>query len=128
MLGNIDAVVTIAVKDLDVAKKFYEGTLGLKQSSPPNPEVLSYKSGNSPVMVYRSQFAGTNEATAATWVVDNVDTVVKELKGKGVAFEHYDMPDMKREGDVHVAGNTRAAWFKDPDNNILSVVQGTSST
>lgn len=39
-------------------------------------------------------------------------------------FEHYDMPGMKREGDVHFAGDMRAAWFKDPDGNILSIVSG----
>ena len=73
--------------------------------------------------VYRSQFAGTNQATAVTWNVGNdLDTVIKELKSKGVVFEHYDMPMMKREGDVHIAGGTRAAWFKDPDGNIHSLV------
>ena len=69
-----------------------------------------------------SRYAGTNEATAATWEVPNVDEMVNELKAKGVTFEHYDLPDTKREGDVHVAGGTRVAWFKDPDGNILSIV------
>ena len=124
MLGERDAVATIAVKDTNAAKKFYEGKLGLKPERSPEPSVLSYKSGNSSLLVYQSQFAGTNKATAATWMVRDVDGTVRELKSKGVAFEHYDLPDMKREGDVHVAGGTRAAWFKDPDGNILSIVSG----
>ncbi len=124
MLGDNDAIATIAVKDLKAAKKFYEGTLGLK----PDPtggrdqEVLNYKSGNSPVLVYRSQFAGTNKATAVTWSVRDTEATVKELKGKGVTFEHYDMPGMTRKGDVHIAGKIKAAWFKDPDGNILALV------
>ena len=53
-----------------------------------------------------------------------IDNIVRELKARGVQFEHYDFPGMKREGDVHVAGKIRNAWFKDPDGNILSVVNG----
>ena len=72
--------------------------------------------------MYRSTFAATNKATALTWTVDDVDNVVRSLKGKGVTFEHYDLPDMRLEGDVHVSGDIKVAWFKDPDGNILSVV------
>jgi catechol 2,3-dioxygenase-like lactoylglutathione lyase family enzyme len=122
MLGEKDAIATIAVKDLKTAKKFYEGTLGLKPSPSQEPEVLNYKSGKSPLLVYTSQFAGTNKATAVTWTVDDTEAVVKDLKKKGVAFEHYDMPGMTRKGDVHVAGKMKAAWFKDPDGNILAIV------
>ena len=43
---------------------------------------------------------------------------------KGITFEHYDMPGMKREGDIHVDGDMKVAWFKDPDGNILNVVSG----
>ena len=44
------------------------------------------------------------------------------IRDRGVTFEHYDMPGMTREGDVHVAGDMRVAWFKDPDGNILNIV------
>jgi catechol 2,3-dioxygenase-like lactoylglutathione lyase family enzyme len=121
MLGNNDAVATVAVKDLSVAKLFYENTLGLKPVHQEGGEVIVFKSGNSSINVYRSAFAGTNKATAVTWAVDDVDGTVKALKTKGVAFEHYDMPGVTREGDVHVGGNLRVAWFKDPDGNILNV-------
>ena len=124
MLADSDAIATIAVKDTNAAKSFYEGKLGLKPAASPEPSVLSYKSGNSAVLVYQSQFAGTNKATAATWAVGDVDGTVRVLKAKGVAFEHYDLPDTAREGDVHVSGETRVAWFKDPDGNILSIVNG----
>jgi catechol-2,3-dioxygenase len=124
MLGDKNAAVTIAVKDTKSAKKFYESTLGLKPAPTREAGVLSYKSGNSTVLVYESKYAGTNKATAATWVVDDVEGIVRDLKGKGVAFEHYDFPNGKRQGDVHLMGETKAAWFKDPDGNILSVVNG----
>jgi hypothetical protein len=51
-----------------------------------------------------------------------VEGVVRALKAKGVTFEHYDMPDTKREGDIHVSGDMKAAWFKDPDGNILNII------
>jgi len=124
MLADKDAVATVAVKDLKVAKKFYGDTLGLKPTPVPEPEVLNYKSGNSTVLVYKSQFAGSNKATSVTWIVDDVEGTVKDLKAKGVAFEHYDFPGMTRKGDVHIAGKSKAAWFKDPDGNILAVVSG----
>jgi len=73
--------------------------------------------------VYESRFAGTNQATSATWIVrDDLAGVVKDLAAKGVKFEHYDMPGMQLEGDVHVMGDGKAAWFKDPDGNILAIV------
>ena len=122
MLEKKDAVATLAVKDLKAAKKFYQDTLGLKPVGSEGDEVLIFQSGNSKINVYRSQYAGTNQATALTWSVDDVEGVVKELKAKGVRFEHYDMPGMKVEGDIHVAGDMKVAWFKDPDGNILNVV------
>jgi predicted enzyme related to lactoylglutathione lyase len=124
MLADKDAIATVAVKDLKAAKKFYGETLGLKLTPVPEPEVLNYKSGNSTVLVYKSQFAGSNKATSVTWIVDDVEGTVKDLKAKGVAFEHYDFPGMTRKGDVHIAGKSKAAWFKDPDGNILAVVSG----
>lgn len=124
MLADEDAVATVAVKDLKAAKKFYGDTLGLKPTPVPEPEVLNYKSGNSTVLVYKSQFAGSNKATSVTWIVDDVEGTVKDLKAKGISFEHYDFPGMTRKGDVHIAGKSKAAWFKDPDGNILAVVSG----
>jgi catechol 2,3-dioxygenase-like lactoylglutathione lyase family enzyme len=121
MLRDADAVATIAVKDLRTAAKFYEETLGLGRVHIEDGEVIMFESGDSTINVYRSSFAGTNKATALTWSVDDVEDVVRTLKAKGVKFEHYDLPDTKLEGDVHVSGDMKIAWFKDPDGNILSV-------
>jgi catechol 2,3-dioxygenase-like lactoylglutathione lyase family enzyme len=122
VLANTDAIATIAVKKIEPARKFYEGTLGLKPMPTEEPGVQGYKSGNSSVLVYQSQYAGTNKATAATWAVENLEGVVRDLKAKGVRFEHYDFPGATRQGDVHGTGKTKAAWFKDPDGNILALV------
>ena len=124
MLREHDAVATIAVRDTAAARKFYEDQLGLQAQEDRGDEVVIYGSGRSRVFVYRSDFAGTNKATAATWTVDDVDGLVRELKAKGVPFDRYDFPGMTREGDVHVAGAMRVAWFRDPDGNILSIVSG----
>ena len=122
MLKNADAAANIAVKNLDTARKFYEGVLGLKQVDAEDDELIVFKSGHSTINVYRSEYAGTNKATALTWTVgDKVENVVRDLKAKGVAFEHYDMPGTRREGDVHIAGDMKVAWFKDPDGNILNI-------
>ena len=123
MLNDKDAVANLAVKDLKVARKFYEGTLGLKPVDTEGEEVVVYRSGNSVINVYRSDYAGTNKATAVTWAVgDDVENVVRNLKAKGVGFEHYNMPGLKQEGDLHVHGDMKVAWFKDPDGNILNVI------
>ena len=122
MLGDNDAIATIPVRDIDVAREFYQNTLGHMAGPSSEEGVLSCKSGSTSVLVYESEYAGTNEATAATWAVDDVDGTVRTLKEKGVSFEHYDLPDTTRRGDVHVSGEMKAAWFKDPDGNILAVV------
>ena len=121
MLGNRKAVANVAVKDLGVATKFYQNTLGLTPVHEEGGEVVVFRSGTSEINVYRSEFAGTNKATAVTWNVDNVKDEVADLKARGVVFEHYDMPGMTREGDIHIAGDMKVAWFKDPDGNILNV-------
>ena len=125
MLSNTEAIATVAVKNLKEAAAFYENILGLKPKSREGDEVISYGTGSTVLNVYRSQFAGTNKATAVTWVVgDRVDAIVDTLRSKGVAFEHYDLPGLKREGDIHVGEGMRVAWFKDPDGNILNLVSG----
>jgi catechol 2,3-dioxygenase-like lactoylglutathione lyase family enzyme len=125
MLANKEAMATIPVKDVKAARKFYEQKLGFKAGHEEGPGVVTYKSGNSTVLVYESEFAGTNKATAATWGVgQEFDSIVRTLQDAGVPFEHYSMPGSKMDGDVHRFGDFKAAWFKDPDGNILHVNSG----
>jgi catechol 2,3-dioxygenase-like lactoylglutathione lyase family enzyme len=120
MLKDKNPITTIGVKNMNVAKDFYEKRLGLTPMPNGSEEVQLYRCGNGLVEVYKSEFAGTNQATSLTWTVgDDIDKEVKSLSDKGVEFEHYEMPDTKIEGDVHVMKDMKAAWFKDPDGNIL---------
>jgi catechol 2,3-dioxygenase-like lactoylglutathione lyase family enzyme len=123
MLRDTDAIANLAVKDLTRAKEFYEGVLGFEPVGREGDELIVYRSGKTTFNVYRSKEAGTNKATAVTWVVGNkVHDVVQALKVKGVTFEHYDMPGLTVEGDVQVGYGMHVAWFKDPDGNILNIV------
>ena len=124
MLGKTDATPSIAVKDLDRARKYYEETLGLETVDRLGDEVVTMKSGGTLVNVYRSEFAGTNKATLLTFDVDDIAAEVRELKDKGVMFEHYDNEGMERDGEVYSAEGMKTAWFKDPDGNILSLFEG----
>lgn len=122
MLRNVPVQTMLPVKDLKVAGKFYEETLGLKRAGGTGDEAVVFESGGSTLCVYRSEFAGTNEGTAALWEIEDVEGTVEELRGKGVIFEHYDnLPGLTRKGDIHLAGDFRVAWFKDPAGNILSI-------
>jgi catechol 2,3-dioxygenase-like lactoylglutathione lyase family enzyme len=124
MLGDTDLMMMVAVRDAGEATAFYEKTLGLSRVGE-NPGGVEYRSGTSRLFVYQSEFAGTNKATTAVWQVDDLEGTVRELKDKGVTFEHYDdLPDTTRDGDIHAVGAFRIAWFKDPTGNILEVNNG----
>jgi catechol 2,3-dioxygenase-like lactoylglutathione lyase family enzyme len=123
MLGSRDVTATIAVRDIDRARRFYEETLGLKRVPTGEPDTLVFRSGSSTILVYQSEYAGSNQATALTWVVgDDLEKEAAALKAKGVVFGRYDLPGTTRKGDVHVSDGTRAAWFMDADGNILALV------
>ena len=125
MFADHDVMATIAVRSLKTAKPFYETTLGLKPTARQQQGTLSFQCGKSILLVYESQFAGTNKATSATWRVgDEIESIARTLKSKGVPFEHYDFPGTTLQGDVHVTGTHKVAWFKDPDGNIISIVNG----
>ena len=122
MLRDYDAVATIAAKDIQKTARFYQDVLGFKTVSQAMG-TQQLQSGSTKILIYPSQFAGTNKATAITWTVDDVEQIVGDLKAKGATFEHYDnLPQVTRRGDIHIAGDLKNAWLKDPDGNILSIV------
>lgn len=124
MLANTDAIATVGVRDIAAARKFYGEVLELQEEGERSrlPDYVTYRSGAVRVLVYQSTYAGTNQATAITWDVgDGLEQVVAALAAKGIRFEHYDMPGMHLEGDIHVADGMKAAWLKDPDGNVLSL-------
>ncbi|MEX2271831.1 MAG: VOC family protein [Vicinamibacterales bacterium] len=125
MLNTKDALATIPVRSVKEARRFYADVLGLTVEDTSEQGVVGLKSGVTKILVYESTFAGTNKATAATWIVGtDLDAIVATLKERGVTFEHYDFPGTTLKGDIHEAGSTRVAWLKDPDGNILALVNG----
>jgi catechol 2,3-dioxygenase-like lactoylglutathione lyase family enzyme len=120
MLKDATVCATIAVNDIEEAKKFYGNTLGLNEVDESAGGIM-YVSGNGRLFVYQSTTAGTGEATCAAWGVSDVEDVVEDLKSRGVKFERYEIPGAVMQGDVSVMGSQKSAWFKEPDGNILAV-------
>jgi catechol 2,3-dioxygenase-like lactoylglutathione lyase family enzyme len=111
----------VACSDPVRAKQFYTEVLGLELAED-SGDVSTVRTGSTYLDVYKSDEAGTNRANAIRWGCgDEIDAVVSELKSRGVAFEHYPELVMKLEGDLHVMDGFKAAWFKDPDGNILHI-------
>ena len=120
MLKDHDSSAILAVRDLERARDFYGNMLGLEPDGESGEaDVLAYRTGATRLVLYVSEFAGTNRANAVVWGVgDDIDAIVAALEAKGVAFEHY--PEIGRlEGNMHRIGEAKLVWLKDPDGNIL---------
>lgn len=127
MLTNSPIRPTIPVADLNRAKKFYEITLGLK-SVPDNnnettPGVAVFECGNSTLIELYQRSPSKADHTVATFEVSNIEEEVNVLRGKGVNFEEYDMPEIKTQNGIATQGSMKAAWFKDSEGNILCIHQ-----
>ena len=124
MLNESEVMATVAVRDVAKARAFYEGKLGL-QPATQEPGMVEYRCKGSTLLVYQSEFAGTNQANAATFsIASGIEEEVAALQAKGVTFEQYDLPDTVREGVIHRGHGRSVAWCKDPDGNILNLAQG----
>jgi catechol 2,3-dioxygenase-like lactoylglutathione lyase family enzyme len=117
------AVPTIAVSDIERAKEFYGGTLGLKVKDERADGIRYEAGGGTSLLVYPSQFAGTARSTYMGFAVDDLEKTVEELRGRGVVFEEYDMPGLKTVNGIAEFEGMKGAWFKDPDGNILALDQ-----
>jgi catechol 2,3-dioxygenase-like lactoylglutathione lyase family enzyme len=115
----------VAVKDLDRAKEFYSGRLGLvPHEERPGAGIRYETRGGTWFLVYKSQFAGTAQSTSIRFEVDDIYATVRELREHGIVFEEYDLPGVKTvDGIAQHASGARGAWFKDPDGNILQIGQ-----
>jgi catechol 2,3-dioxygenase-like lactoylglutathione lyase family enzyme len=125
MLADARITAIVPVSDIEAAVEFYNGALGLqlderRDDLPTNREAeLSAGSGN--LLLYESVGAGQSRHTVAGFRVDDLDVVVARLRTRGVAFEEYDLPDLKTVDGIASVGDVRAAWCKDPDGNILAI-------
>ena len=122
LLKDKPSSAILAVSDLDRARRFYADTLGLEPERGTEQDVLTYRTGDTKLVVYQSEFAGTNKANA---VVGNAggdfDSIADQLRERGVAFEEYPELGMEVANGIHRAGEFKGVWFKDPDGNILHV-------
>lgn len=120
MLNDSKVTANVPVSDIDRARSFYADKLGLRPADE-NPGGLVYTTaGGTTFFLYQTEYAGKAGHTIAQWHVGNVDDEVRELKAKGLQFEHYDMPGVTWEGDVaRMEGMGSAAWFKDSEGNIM---------
>ncbi|MEN0070172.1 MAG: VOC family protein [Propionicimonas sp.] len=123
MLADYVPVPTLAVKDIQRAREFYEGVLGFTPRTDV-PDGVFYTAGSSAFLVYPSAYAGTNKATAMSLQVPegSFDAEVGALRDKGVSFQTFDMEGITWTDGVATFGDQyRAVWFEDPDGNILNV-------
>lgn len=113
---------TLPAKDIERAKSWYADKLGLKpQYESPGGSYYQLEDGTE-FLLYPSEFAGTNKATAASFEVEDVPAAVKELKGNGVEFQEYDFPGLKTvDGVAEIEGIGKAAWFTDSEGNIVAL-------
>ena len=113
-------IATLPASDLDRARSWYRDKLGLEPAQDGEGGVM-YDTGGVRFMLYPSQFAGTNQATAASWEVDDFDSAVADLRSRGVTFEEYDLPGLKTVDGIADSPEGKAAWFKDSEGNILAL-------
>jgi len=122
MLEDSPCHATLPTKDLEKSRAFYEGALGFKPDVQPGG-VLYNCAGGTRFLVYPTQGTSSGAHTQLGWVVDDIDVAVARLKQAGVGFEQYDFPCFDTATSIATTGPNRAAWFKDPDGNLLGIVQ-----
>jgi catechol 2,3-dioxygenase-like lactoylglutathione lyase family enzyme len=119
------AVATLPASDMDRARKYYQEVLGFSVGSAEADGSARVEVGESWIMVYPSEFAGTNQATAVGIGVDDVGAAVSAFRDRGVAFEEYDFGEMKTvDGVLTMPDGTKGAWFKDSEGNIVGLFDG----
>jgi catechol 2,3-dioxygenase-like lactoylglutathione lyase family enzyme len=123
MLQSSPLFAYFPVKDLGKARAFYEGKLGFKAKGEIAGGVYYQFGGGTACFMYPTPNAGTSKASQAFWQVTDIEKEVADLRALGVVFERYDMPGGKMTTDIATGGGAKSAWFKDPDGNILAIIQ-----
>ena len=115
----------LPVEDVDRAKKFYVESLGLDFTGTNMEGSAMFSLGAGAELMLLPRPGGQrSDSTAMTWGVDDIAQEVKDLEAAGVKFEDYDGPELKTVDHVAEIGGQKAAWFRDPDGNVLCVHQG----
>ena len=121
MFAETKAFSGFAVPDLEEARAFYEGTLGLRVSQEHDLLTL-HLAGDRDTLVYPKPDHEPATYTILNFPVDDVEAAVDELEKRGVRFERYDGMEQDEKGIARGPG-PEIAWFKDPAGNILSVLE-----
>ena len=123
MLSERRCHTTLPVTDLDKARAFYEGALGFKPFEV-NPVAVLYDAGEgTKFAVTKSSGKAAGTHTQMGFTVADIGAEVADLKRRGVVFEEYDFPTLRTEGGVATTGAGKAAWFLDPDGNMIGLIQ-----
>ena len=123
MLTKRRCHTTIPVSDLAKARTFYEGVLGFTPYEV-NPVAVLYEAGEgSKFAVTRSSGKASGTHTQMGFTVTDIEDEVADLKRRGVVFEEYDLPSLKTEGGIADTGAGKAAWFFDPEGNMIGLIQ-----
>jgi predicted enzyme related to lactoylglutathione lyase len=122
MLNASKVTANIPAADLDRARRFYADKLGLTPTQEGDGGLIYATAGGTMFFLYQTEFAGQAGHTIAQWHVADIEGEVRELKDKGITFEHYDLPGMTWDGDIATVPEMgRAAWFKDSEDNIMCI-------
>jgi catechol 2,3-dioxygenase-like lactoylglutathione lyase family enzyme len=122
LLKDKPSSAIVAVSNLDRAREFYTEMLGLEPEGEGGEDMLTLRTGDTRLTVYKSEFAGTNKANAVTWNAgDDFDEIAGQLRERGVRFEEYPDLGMDISNGIHRSGEFKGVWFKDPDGNILHI-------
>lgn len=123
MLTYCAVTTMLPVMDMDRARAFYEGCLGLTRGVLRPDGKFVYMVGGSSLALFPKPGGTKAEHTAISFQVSDIAASVEELKGRGVVFEDYDFPDFNTLNHVCVLGSEKAAWFKDTEGNYLCIHQ-----
>lgn len=119
MLGNAAMTTILPARDLARARAFYETTLGLEPIGPQPDGKFTFRVGNGELALFPKPEGTRAEHTAVSFRVEDIVATIRELERRGVAFADYDLPGLKTVGHVCVLGAEKAAWFSDPEGNLL---------
>jgi catechol 2,3-dioxygenase-like lactoylglutathione lyase family enzyme len=122
MLGSCDLIAFVATTDLDRARAFYEGVLGLAVTERTDFACV-FDSGGTMLRVTAVPAVAQPGYTVLGWRVTGITAVVRELAAKGVVFSRFDAMDQDGDGIWTTPGGDRVAWFGDPDGNTLSLTE-----
>lgn len=122
MLNAKSAAAVLPATDLDRARQYYDDKLGWKPDGQ-DAGGLMYTVGGTSVYVYETTFAGTARNTALMVEVDDLQSVVDELRAAGVAFADYDLPGLTTVDGIADLEDEKAAWFTDSEGNIIALGQ-----